>query len=545
MPVVNPLPVGIPMHTPPATPHASSLASTPGDGSPLLPPPAPRPEQLIAALHDVMGTRTLERPVSPEAAANLVHAFDLYDHNLGEVITALDLSLDAHPEHEQEAARAVVDMVERLALGETPTSTPGSAAHAINMDVQEALRVAESEQGAPLPTASRYEVILATLGDVARAFLHNDSTSRFFRITANGVQSTVRTGLIVGACTVMRQYVGYLTERLLQSHEVGVAGRSLLGAAWMAIGASALVAGGIRDHRNHTDTTASIVSRIAMIGMTLGACILAYVTDALPLMASYGAQASSYSVARDLLQLPFPIQDNSGLDFGSTFVGAAAWSALQLPASMAMGAWAPDSGPDAALSQLTTTFASCSEAAAASLQAASGLDPAGQATALYDTVCATARTLLPVAAMLVPNLIRGAINAVPEIADDQVRQYVSRLNSPEGLRLRVVPRIPTATNVADSMLTTDAGRWSVFNTIYATTHALEKMFGHLLPKDVRGSVIRGAMASAACFIVYPPLIQVHNQRPRGEVVAADLLPQPASAPQVELTSLRRLPEATV
>jgi hypothetical protein len=563
MPFINSLAPSTPPSTPVGALHApwaadgalGSPTSSIEDDAPLLPSPvAFGPDELAAALQVRPGDPAAAVPLTAEAVSAVTTMMDTLNACMGEGIAAMERSMrpaplpaDATPGQRLEAEdhlrqlaelAELRDAVNAIAAGDVPVTTTDTPAHALVLDIQEALHAAESGRGAPLTTEARSMVILGTLSAWVHAFLQNETNTPGLRIASNVVQSTLRTGLIVFTMTFMRQLFGFVTERLLQTHEVGPLSRNLIGTLWMLLGPVALVAGGVRDHLNQTETSSSFYSRITMLGTSLATGIMLFLTDSMTQMASFGAQASLYSYGRDGAQLFFGLEDNANLGFQATVQGGAIWSGLQALTELANIYLAPNSGAGYA-SSLDQAFANCTDAATTALNAASTLGPDDQSAAIYDIICTTGGVLAGALATTVPSLLRSAFNAVPEIADDMARQTLSLRHSDEGLALRVVPRVPTRAIAADALLRTNAARTTVFNNIYGGYVALDAAIGHLLPEGQAGNFIKAALVSGLSMLAYVPLIQLHSQRaPTNRADIPAIAGRAGPPAPVELTEVR-------
>lgn len=514
---------------PPGTPD-----SIQGDDAPLLTP---------QALAEALQLTATGAPVAltPAVEANLVEVLDGTDRVLGDVIHALNETLDAAPAGEAHEAREMIAVAECIAEGIVPSTTPGTPAHALSLDLQDALQAAEADNGAPLTVAERLQVLIQSLGRTVQAIVRNDEgNGPGLRLLANALHSTARTGLIVTTATLIRQLVGYGTERVLQLHQVDDSARAMLGSAALLLGPVLVLAGGIREHLNHTDTAMSLASRLTMIATTGGAFALLAATGALPQMASFGGQVLSYTIARDGLQLFFPMHDNSRIDMQSTLFGGLVWAGLQYAVDLANGVLALGSGAGHAMSHaMHQAMANCTELATAG----STLPPADYESMLHNVVCSFGDVLAAAAGTAAASAYRGLINAVPEVVDDHVRQHASLRDAEEGLRLNAGARIPTRANVLDTLLTTHAGRSTIFNNIVGLSLGVEAAIGHLLPTGSTGAHARAAITFGLCFWAYWPLIQMHERAPASEAGRVEAPPDPR---QPESTGVRRrVPESAV
>lgn len=557
------LPVAAPFAPPPparlpaqatAAPGPTPAPGTPdsaiGDDAPLLPLPQlpDTPEQFAEAMREAFGVSTnTEVRLTADHAETLGRALDAYGALLGEAITEAERGMREPPalpplptpaqrleadQHRQalQTVQAMQDVVLcHLDGADLPRPAHGTPAHALSIDIQEDLRAAEAANGAPLTPTGRCEVILHTLNRWAQAIVHNDSDSVALRHLANIAHSTVKTGLVVLVMTMLRQYVGKFTEVLLQTREAGPTARTLIGLAWMSLGPALTAAGALADHADGRATANSQHARLAMILTALVTTAGMFATDTLSAHASFGAQTTSYCFGRDFAQLFYTVRDNAPLTLGSTVVGGLAWSALQFWTSLANDYLAPNSGAGYVLSLgLDQAVTDCANATTAALDATTGAGPAGQASVLYDALCATGVSIGDLLkATALATFLRGVINAIPEIADDQVRQAAALHGSGEGLRVHAGTRIPSGETVYDTALTTFPARTTIFNNIVGAVLAIDAVIGHRIPPGHGRNALMASVGTVLCFGAYVPLLMAHDRRPaQGNAPP----PPPAEAP---------------
>jgi hypothetical protein len=463
-----------------------------------------------------------------------------------EARAALTGLIEATAPQLSDAELAMVDVVSALGEGERPHAELGTAAHSLGMDLQAALDDMEQALGRPLSEPER----LRTLADTLVALLRNDSTaSTAFRWLANVAHVGLRTGLIVGLATAMRQAVGFAAERALTLGAAADSTRAAIGYAAMALGPALNLVGLLRDELNHSATVQSRLARASMVSVTLATLAAAHEQGIMPLLGSFGTLATTYSLARDIAQLFLPLQDNAPIDWRSTALGGAGWSALQTPAGVAMDALAPDSGPGYAMAIARRA----AQAAEAMLETAGPTaSPVEREAAIQGAV---RDALAEVSGHAAHDFIRGAINAVPEVVDDLLRPGLARYYqvqnilsqaegglAPEqvaGFRVVVAPRLPTASQSIQQLLNPDAMRISAFNTIYAVALMADQALAGIGAPLARSAAV-GVTVSAACMAVYFPFVYVHVQNPAASASDGPVPePPPVQAPAVEMQLRRR------
>ncbi|MCK8688352.1 hypothetical protein M1M10_33705, partial [Pseudomonas umsongensis] len=103
--------------------------------------------------------------------------------------------------------------------------------------------------------------------------------------------------------------------------------------------------GAIRDECAGTASLQSRLGRVCMASITMGALIAAHVTGASNTILSSIINTNIYTVARDLSNAFFPLQDNAGAaSAGATGVTTVAYGTLQYLLAE-LGALMPLSGP--------------------------------------------------------------------------------------------------------------------------------------------------------------------------------------------------------
>lgn len=423
---------------------------------------------------------------------------------------AADMTRDDH---------AVVAVTEAHLAGQTPRTEPGTPAHAVNLSLQSVVRAKEEELDRPLSEPERHHVITATL----LAILRNDpGNGPVLRWVSNVLHVSVGRGLLVAAATTLRQAIGFAIERSLQMGGVSAEARLALGVAMMAIGPVMNMIGGVLDEVTHTATRESRISRAALLTATIGSLAFAANTGAAQsALVSYVGTAVTYSMIRDFLQAFLPLESNAReIDLRSSAMGGAAWSFMQVPAGYAMDELAPNSGPGAAVR--------AAQAASAALTAAgTTFSPAEREVALQTAVRDALAEAPP---FRLDDVVRGGINAVPEVFDDLFRPALARhyqvqsararaeatgtalsTEDTEGFRVRVgAPRIPDAGQLR-AQFNSDTQRVQFFCTIFAVALGLDGQLSGLIPNAaIRNAVVSLSLAGI-CTSLYPAFVHVHAQ----------------------------------
>ena len=557
-----PLHPGIPlqaMASPEASPRSATPDSEAGDDTRLI--GSITSGQFADALQAAFGVDpTVEVPLRPEQIDGIGEMMGQFNDTIGAALTEVEQSMRQPPplplfptqaeilaEHEHQIAlqtvRKLQDVVNCHIDGRTPQTHNCEHAHALHLDLQQRLAEAELQTGGPLTPMARYEVVTSTLLEIARSIVNNDSDHRGLRITSNFLHSLVKTGLLVVLpLTVIRQYFGMFTEHMLQTGCAGPTARTLIGLAWMMLGPCLTAANMVADHRSGRGTAMSQGARLMMIATAIATIAGMFATNTMSAHASFGGQAAIYCLGRDFLQLFFNVHDNAELTLGSVAVGAAGWSAMQGGTSLANDYLAPNSGAGYVMG-LNQTFAHCTDGIAAALNATS---PTAAST-VADALGAAGQTLSGIAeATLLHTLLRGAFNAIPEVADDLMRQYAERRGADDPLRVNARFHLPTRETIADVAGTTFAGRLTIFENLVGQVLALDTALGKYLPASGIGRTgTIAALTALASVWAYFPLLMSHDRRPRNASDRPEVPGVTDPRPRAELTAVRRRTEDSV
>lgn len=429
-----------------------------------------------------------------------------------------------------------------LSRSSTPTNELAQQAVAFLNNRMEA-------KGEPLTLQERTIAMM----DFAGRIINNDFEGDLGRWAANGVNAGIRTGIIVGLTTLLRQLIGFSLEKALTLGDASMPAREIMGAGAMLLGPALNMAGFVRDEVNHTATTQSRTARMAMLALSAGALFVAYQTGNPStlgsLVSSMGPQALSYTLARDLAQLFFPLSDNAPINVGGTLAGGAAYSGIQFGAGEAMDALAPSSGAGRVMAAAAAAARPPANETAIAERMVEWFTAESASTSPDNTLTLNARTISDrvrsAVSSLQPDLAqditRGVINAAAEISDDLIRPGISRAlhvsqtqaavrrmalaegrdpwaavaalprSDTDGLRVRVEARMPNSTQVANQFLTTDAMRTSAFQIITGLAmSAATALENSKLSSVNQGHVVNAVVASAAA-LIYTPFIYAQVQ----------------------------------
>lgn len=453
----------------------------------------------------------------------------------------------------QEIAIAVAELAEHGIARESHRLQPGTPAHTVVQQAAAFVQARQQDQGGTPLTAG--ERCTAVMDFVARIFA-NDFEEDSWRWVANVCNTAVRTGLIVGLTTTLRQLVGFYLEKALQLGDAPMPAREAIGIAAMLIGPALNVAGFVRDEVRGTATAQSELARIGMYTLSIGALIAVSKTgDPSTLgasMSSTGVQVLTYTMARDLAQLFVPLRSNAPVNFGGSIAAGLIYGGVQFGVSEAMDAWGSDSGVQRVRMAADAAAHSSANAERMAGWFTSELHSTSDNSSDSDSVRSRVTRALNA---LGPNLpqaaICGVINALGECIDELALAGISRAlhvrqqqatvrreaqaegrdpgaavdqlsrQDTEGLRLSLGLRWPSPTQAADQMLTTNAMRDQAFIFISSVAgKANESLARANLSSTTRGHLVNAVIASAA-LAIYQPFVFAHQQRGPVAAGAAD------------------------
>ncbi|MGH8350868.1 MAG: hypothetical protein ACRES5_30535 [Pseudomonas sp.] len=303
----------------------------------------------------------------------------------------------------------------------------------------------------------------------------------------NLLNVTARTGLVVTLTTVLRQLVGFYVEQAIREGDSPEASRAWEVAAITMIGPALSLMGAIRDERAGTASRQSRLGRVCMASILMGSLIAAHLTGASNAMIPTAVNTTVYTLARDLANAFFPLQDNAGAaSAGATGVTTVAFGTVQFLLAE-LGALMPLSGPGRYSAELGYSL---------------GAD-----------------------------VIQGVLNATGAVIDDFIfilcRSWPllspsagldSAPSDPESLQqsvlqVRAGARLPSREQLADALLNVGASRTSAFHAINlaVAAAAVELAFSDM-GEDAQGHVLNVCLM-AMLMLIYFPFIWTCSQRP--------------------------------
>ncbi|TCL06636.1 hypothetical protein [Sodalis ligni] len=410
-----------------------------------------------------------------------------------------------------------------------------------------------------------------TLLDCIGSVLANDFTllsGNAARRTGNVIAVAARTGTIVALTTMLRQLLGFALEQNFHSlgKDASLTPRMVAGIASLLIGPGLNLAGAVRDERNGLATPASRISRTWMGLLSLGGLLIASAYDPVAVighkLAAIGPQMAAYTLARDLLQMFFPLHENGGTNATGMLCSGFMYGIAQLLLGEGMVNFAPQSGAEYLISEAGRLGEPMADWAAASAAMAliepnhlhdllrSAMNTAvemfdelqrpalmryfstqqgtgaaqGEAEAAPEKEPLTAGTAAFASGAV--TTLRSAsdknssrsISAEPSSAGDK-RRRSSSFNGPdqgrEGVRIGLDrPRIgagswPTSGQLADSMLTTCAMRTSVFEAVVAIALTVSTALQKTRLEQTEQCHIVSALIGGLVMVGYPAFVCAH------------------------------------
>ncbi|WP_253278561.1 hypothetical protein [Pseudomonas kilonensis] len=355
----------------------------------------------------------------------------------------------------------------------------------------------------------RGQIVLEYLGEQLGKLTRNEFEGDLGRWASNLTISSLRTGLVTGTLTVIRQLVGFAMEKTLQSNAASPLTRSVIGAIAQSIGPLLNILGAIRDECNGTANAETRLARF--ITLTISALALAAaiaVPSALPALASSGPAMLFYTFAQDLVSLFCPTGDNTKPNPSGTAAAGTLNAMLQFLSFTAMNYTAPHSGAGYAMAAGNKPPPSETEGLAFQLsawmeqQANTPHDPNLSAEARAEQIV---ESLKPV---LEDDFKRGGFNAGADVFGQIFMGEAMRAfqkDPPEG-GFRIDPisvRIPTAEQAANQLLSTNAIRTSVGQIIMAVVVSASRYFSTLPISKEMVDHIANALVAAVVIAVRP------------------------------------------
>lgn len=342
----------------------------------------------------------------------------------------------------------------------------------------------------PETLIQRATILMDFLGEQLGKLARNEFEGDLGRWASNLTISTVRTGLVTGTLTVLRQLIGFSMEKALQSNAASPLTRNVIGGIALAIGPVLNTLGAIRDECNGTANAETRLARLAAFALSIAAFAAAIsVPTVLPALASFGPQMAFYTFAQDLVNLFCPTKDNTTANANGTAATGALNGALQFLSFTGMNYTAPHSGPGYVMAQSREPLPPETEGLA--FQLASWAEQ--QASMTLDANLSVEARANQIVESLVPvlghDVLRGVFNAGADVAGQVLGGEVMHLFQPNASEkgYRVDPlalRTPTTEQALDQLLSTNAIRTSMGQTLYGILISTSRYFSTLpIPKE--------------------------------------------------------------
>ncbi|WP_150743068.1 hypothetical protein [Pseudomonas fluorescens] len=168
----------------------------------------------------------------------------------------------------------------------------------------------------------------------------------------------LRTGTIVLLTTAIREVVSYYIAEAVQASDLSAKDQALASAAVMLLGPAVNLVGLTRDSVGGVATLQTVMGRLAMCGITVGAVLAAYVTGASKTMLATSVASTTYVVLRDVSNAFFPLNDNAGPPSLPASAAAGGLYAIVQGGVESLAALAPPSGAARASQHLDLSFLS-------------------------------------------------------------------------------------------------------------------------------------------------------------------------------------------
>lgn len=479
--------------------HLSGVSNTPDKHDPLMPSHISQPD---------MGVSNNLSPLKSNAhhADNSASDTTQRDQLLLEVTNAVEMSLEGDSVRTMELSSPAVDVIRKL---------------------ERRLSQSSAGDGAGLTVEQRSEALLRAFGAIAQESL----SERAIRQGKNIGLSTLRTGLIVGVTTTLRQAAGFITQQALNPNQAIAVhtGMSMLAPALNIIGL-------VRDEYRLTATATSRAARVQMLGAAAIATATTYLSGTQAVIPAFLVQVATYTMTRDFLQTFLPLRANTS-DFYPTAITVAqsAYGLNQFAVDQAMAYAAPNSGAGAA----SVPGAQMNWGDSAKRGAINAFGEVVDEQILLNTNRQMEnnhyqKSLIDQSPELISQLGRvlskaeqdGLENGMsgPALNDFVTTAIIEEVKrNTEGLRLWTELRIPTIQQCIDQVCTTNAMRTSAFNVAYAAAIAADALIDkRFSPQAI--SVLSSMFIGGVLAFIYAPMLNAGAQQPPP---SADLAPQPA------------------
>lgn len=347
----------------------------------------------------------------------------------------------------------------------------------------------------------RGQIILEYLGEQLGKLVNNEFEGDLGRWASNLTISGLRTGLVTGTLTVIRQLVGFALEKTLQSNAASPLTRSVIGAVAQCIGPLLNILGAIRDECNGTANAETRMARLIILTVSALALTAAVtVPTALPALASFGSQMAFYTFAQDLVSLFFPTGDNAKPNPGGTAAAGALNGVLQFLSFTGMNYTAPHSGPGYVMAQGSKPPPSEAESFAFQLstwveqQTHTPLDANQPIKARAEHIVESLSLILG------DDVLRGVYNAGADVFGQilmgEAMHALQENASEKGFRVNPFSvRMPTAEQAGNQLLSTNAIRTSIGQIITGIVIAASRFFSSLpIPKEMVDHMVNVVVA---------------------------------------------------
>lgn len=484
--------------SPPGSPITRSLPNEPISAS--------RPDTVIdiegTSPHTIVEMLNHDVPAelrSPLSSEDLKFALVSVDEALHEIITEQMKNADI-------PARAIIEEIESKLNGSPDDGQSDSNTY---LDIDLALFENSSHLSTSDAFLQRAQTLLGHLGDLLGKLARNEFEGDLGRWASNLTISSVRTGLVTGTLTVIRQLVGFALEKTLQSSATSPLTRSVIGVVVQSIGPLLNILGAIRDECTGTASAETRIARLITLTVSiLALAAAATVPTALQALASFGSQMAFYTFAQDLVSLFCPTGDNTQPNPGGTAAAGILNGLLQFLSFTGMNYTAPHSGPGYVMAQGKEPPPP--EVEGLAFQLSEWIEQ--QATTVPDANLSVEARAEQIVESLVPvlghDVLRGVYNAGADVFGQVLMGEAMHRwqadSSEKGFRINPLSlRVPTAEQAANQLLSTNAVRTSVGQIIIAVVISASRYFSTLLiPKEMVDH-IANLLVAAVVFAVRP------------------------------------------
>jgi len=359
----------------------------------------------------------------------------------------------------------------------------------------------------------RAQILLDAIGVTLLELGKNEFKSTSGRLACNITNASYQIALTIGTLTTIRQLVGFAIEKCLQSNGATPLTRSMIGGISLMVGPAMNILGAIRDEYNGTANAETRLARLATLSLSLAAFGAALaVPQALPALASFGPQMGFYTLANDLVQLFFRTSTNAQTTGAGTAADAGLYAALQFLAGTAMDRTAPNSGAGYAMSGATDPSAADGGLGAQLMAWMKRSDDSPMSSNVTQSSAEQiVNSLEPIFGQ---DVLRGAYNTgvevLSKVVGGELMHAFQNEKSADGFRIRFTARIPTASQVADQLLTTGAIRTSFGQFLTGAAISAGTFFGALGLSASATNHAVNAVVAAVAFAGYPGFIYANE-----------------------------------